>query len=383
MIDLEESRKRIDEIDSQLTDLFCERMKVVEEVTAYKRAHQMEVLQPAREKIVLEKAAERAGAQYADQVKVLFTSIMEISKSAQHAALDQKETFLQRISQARTLEKFPAGEKVNVACQGVPGAYSQKACQTIFQNPNISFFPAFEDVFSAVESGSCQYGILPIENSSAGSVTAVYDLMRKHHFYIQRGLKLKIEHTLLVSPGTALSDITDVYSHEQGILQCQQFFKQNPQIHSHIDSNTAAAAKFVAENPGKGYAAIASDTCASLYGLVPLIKGIQDCQSNFTRFICISKELRITPDADKISLSLTLPHVTGSLYRLISRFAMNGLSLTKLESRPLPETNFEFMFYFDFEGSASEHNVAELLACLQAELSYFSFLGNYKELVSN
>ncbi len=204
--------------------------------------------------------------------------------------------------------------------------------------------------------------------------------MRKYNLFIVKGVKLKIDHCLLAKSNLPLEEITDLYSHEQAIHQCAQFLKEHPHIRVHVYSNTAAAAKMVSESENPHVAAIASRACADLYGLQVIREHLQFSQVNFTRFICISKRAMILEHADKVSISLRLPHVTGSLYQMITRFAVNRLNLTKLESRPLADTDFEFLFYFDFEGNVKNPDVLSLIRSLDYELDSFQFLGNYSEL---
>ncbi|WP_132083885.1 bifunctional chorismate mutase/prephenate dehydratase [Harryflintia acetispora] len=378
-MDLEALRGEIDEIDSELVRLFCRRMDTVRAVAQYKSEHGLPVFHPERERKVIEKVSARAGKEYGTGAGVLFQTIMDISKSYQHIQLSGERGARLRaqigaaLGSGATLPK-----KARVACQGVPGAYSHEAARQMFPSPDLSFCGQFEDVFEAVRSGECDYGVLPIENSSNGSVTRVYDLLRDYRLTICRSYKLPVNHCLLTSGETDLQKLTDIYSHEQGLGQCSQFLRQNPQLRVHIYRNTAAAAKFVADCGSATAAAIASEECARLYGLTVAARDFQNARQNFTRFICMSRELIIEPGANKISLSLTLPHTAGSLYRLISRFAAQSLNLTKLESRPLPDTDFEFLFYFDFEGSVREKPVLDLLCSLQEELGHFEFLGNYK-----
>ena len=382
-MDLQQCRARIDQIDAQIVQLFCERMKVVEQVAAYKKANHLPVLQTDREAQVLDRVAQLAGPEFGDDARSLFVMMMNLSKNHQNTTLGQdaapalSEQLTQAMQRGKEL-KLP--KKIKVACQGVPGAYSQKACLQFFSDPQITFLPAFDDVFSAIESGEADFGVLPIENSTAGSVTAVYDLMKKHNFHIFRANRVKVDHALLVKPGVKRGEITQVYSHEQGLAQCAEFFRQNPQLTPVKYPNTAAAAKFVSESPDRGVAAIASDVCASLYGLEVLEQGVQDAKSNYTRFICISKELIITPDAQKVSLAFTLPHRVGTLNQLIAQIATMNLNLTKLESRPIPDTDFEFMFYIDIACSLWDPKVFSFICKLHQSLSYLEFLGNYEDI---
>jgi chorismate mutase/prephenate dehydratase len=240
----------------------------------------------------------------------------------------------------------------------------------------------FDGVFRAVDAGLCEYGILPIENSNAGSVTAVYDLMKTHNFFIARSIKMPISHMLLAKTKIGIEDITEIYTHEQAAAQCGKFIEENPRVKINIYSNTAAAAQFVSESPRMDIAAIASEQCAELYDLLVLAKNIQSNKNNYTRFICISKNCEIYDNADKISLMLTLEHKPGALYEAIKQFADLRLNLMKLESRPIADTDFEFMFYFDIQASVENKDVYDLLAQIERNPQFFLFLGNYNEITA-
>lgn len=266
-----------------------------------------------------------------------------------------------------------------VACQGVEGAFSHQAADHFFKEPAVSFYPQFEEVFQAVADRQVEYGVLPIENSTAGSVGAVYDLMRKYDFYIVKEAKVPVAHCLLAKPEASYDDITEVYSHQQALSQCEGYFNHHRQLTARAYSNTAAAAKFIAHEGQPHMAAIASRKCAEMYGLTILAENIQDISHNTTRFICISCDPVFSAKANKISMCLTLPHKPGALYHLLNKFAINQINLTKLESRPWPERNFEFMFYLDVEGSLSDYKTRLLLEDLNNQLGYFKILGSYNE----
>jgi chorismate mutase/prephenate dehydratase len=246
--------------------------------------------------------------------------------------------------------------------------------------PDIIYFRSFENVFQAVEQGLCDFGLLPIENSSYGSVNSVYDLMRHHNFHIVRSIRLHIDHNLLAKPGTALEDIREIISHEQAIGQCSVFLGNHPEIKVTVCENTASAAKLVAESERRDIAAISSRNCAQLYGLDILSDKLQNSENNYTRFICIAKDLAIYPGADRISLMFSVPHNPGALYRMIAQFAALGLNLTKLESRPIAGRDFEFLFYFDMEASVWSEDVLRLLGECSAAEELFVFLGSYSEM---
>ena len=268
-----------------------------------------------------------------------------------------------------------------MACQGVEGAYSQIACEKIFKNPFIMYFKNFDGVFTAIEQGLCQYGILPIENSTAGSVKKVYDLMIQHNFSIVRSFRLKVDHNLLANPTTKLSDIKTVYSHEQALNQCAGYLTKLKGVNVVAVENTAVAAEMVANSGRNDVAALCSRNCAELYGLKCLDASVQDQGNNFTRFICISKNLEVYPGADKTSIMMVLPHRPGSLYRVLARLYTLGINVTKLESRPIPDREFEFMFYFDLETSIYSEEFIQLMCELEDLCEEFKYLGSYTEVV--
>lgn len=378
-MDLNELRGEIDDIDRQLVKLFCKRMDVVASVAEYKQKNNLPIFQKGREDAVLQRVSTMADEKYADDVKLLFSAMMDISKASQHRILS-RESDIKKLFEN---EKLPFPDTANVCCQGVEGAFSHRACNILFKNANISFAEQFEDVFRTVERGECEFGILPIENSSAGSVTQVYDLMKKYSFHIAKSVKVKVEHCLLTEKGVDFSQITDIYSHPQAISQCSDFLKANPQIKVHSVSNTAYAAKLVSETGCKTAAAISSQSCAELYNLNILKQGIQNAENNYTRFICITGSDAFYDTPKKISVMLSLEHKSGSLYRVLSRFAFYGINLTKIESRPIPNTDFEFLFYFDFDIPENMDSLYAVLNELEAELKNetytFVFLGAYSE----
>lgn len=380
-MDLNDYRKQIDDIDRQLLALFGQRMEVAAAIAAYKKEHGLPVLDGKREREKLLDVAAKTPDDLKDYAVSLYSLLFELSRSHQTRMLGTNTALTEQIAQAmeHTPKLFPGSAAV--ACQGVEGAYSQLACDRLFKLPNVFYFSNFEAVFSAIEKGLCQYGVIPVENSTAGSVNAVYDLMMRHDFRIVRSLRLKVDHNLLANPGAKLSDIREICSHEQAIAQCSAFLQKHPEITVVRCENTAAAAKRVAQSGRKDVAALSSRSCAELYGLTCLASNVQDQGNNFTRFICISKNLEIYPGADRTSLMMVLPHRPGSLYKVLSRFYALGINLNKLESRPMPERNFEFMFYFDLETSVYTPQFQQLMAELPSLCEEFSYLGSYSEVV--
>jgi chorismate mutase/prephenate dehydratase len=239
----------------------------------------------------------------------------------------------------------------------------------------------FEGVFNAIDKGLCRYGILPIENSTAGSVNAIYDLMMKYDAYVVRSVRVKIDHNLLVKKGTKLKEIKEIVSHEQAINQCGEYIKSLGKVKVTIFENTAMAAKYVAESDRKDIAALSSRACAELYGLECLAASVQDKGNNYTRFICISKKMEIYPGADKTSIMMILPHKPGALYKVLSRFYAIGINLEKLESRPLPDRDFEFMFYFDLNTSIYSEQFVQIMNELDELCEEYKYLGSYLEIV--
>lgn len=376
MSKLDDYRSEIDAIDDYLARLLAKRMDVVLKVAQYKKENHLPVLHQNREDQVLERVSAAVKEEYRPSVRFLYSTIMDESKNYQNRQLVEPESFYEELGLdvAEPIEKPTC-----LACQGVPGAYSGEAAAKFCPGAPVRYYPSFQDVFEAVDRGEAPYGILPIENSNAGSVTQVYDLMKAYRFFIVRELKLPICHNLLVRPGVSLAAVTDVYSHPQGLSQCQEFLRAHPEIVPHEYSNTAAAAKLVAES-SEPIASISSLGCAELYGLTVAEPSIQDRAQNFTRFLCISRKPEIPSEGGKISIQFQLPHQTGSLYKILARFFSASLNLTKIESRPLPGSDFEFIFYCDFTGNLHEAQVMALLSSLKKELQQFIFLGNYTEL---
>ena len=378
---LEQMREEINQIDQELVDLFRRRMELSKSIGAYKQANQLPVQDPARERELLGRVAEQAGEELSEYAQSVYQTILAVSRSYQNAESTRRSGTYQQIQAMleKTPELFP--QRSSVACQGVEGAFSQLACQRLFKLPNIMFFQSFEHVFKAVESGMCQFGVLPIENSAAGSVNKIYDLMLEHNFFIVRSARLKVSHNLLVKPGVKLEDVREIYSHEQAINQCSDFLGTLKDVKITVCENTAVAAQMVSQSDRKDIAAISSRLCAEQYSLQRLKTSVQNQGSNYTRFICISKTPQIYPGADKTSIMMIVPHRPGSLSHILTKFSILGINLTKLESRPLPEREFEFMFYFDLEASVYAPEMERLFLDLESECETIRYLGSYSEII--
>ena len=381
-MELNELREEIDVIDRELVELFKKRMGVSAAVAEYKRQNGMAVLDPSRERALLAKISELSGEEFEEYSRILYSTILDVSRSYQHSKLDTASPLCAEITDAleNTPKLFP--QRAIVACQGVEGAYSQIAAEKLFSAPDIVFFSSWDKVFSAIEAGMCRYGVIPIENSTAGSVNKVYDLMISRKFKIVRTVRIKIDHNLLALPDTSLSDIREIVSHEQAINQCAAFLSTlGPDVKITRVENTAKAAEMVAKSGRRDLASISSRSCAAQYGLSVIRSSIQDNGNNHTRFICITNKTEIYPGADRTSLMVVTPHKPGALYRMLSKFNALGINLLKLESRPIPDRDFEFMFYFDLEASVYSPKLAGLLAELERECEEFSYLGTYSETV--
>ncbi|MGI6767327.1 MAG: bifunctional chorismate mutase/prephenate dehydratase [Lentihominibacter sp.] len=379
-MDIETIRSKIDEIDAEIVSLYKARMEASAEIAKGKRENALPVSDPSRERNILRSVSEQAGEEFEAGARVLFSMLMELSKAYQNRLILTQSGLADKMEDAveNTPRLFP--EKAIVACQGAEGSYSQAACEKLFALPDIMYFNNFDSIFSAVDSGLCRYGILPIENSSAGSVPYIYDLMIKNNFYIVRSTRIQVNHVLLTKKGVKPEDIREIISHEQALTQCSEYLK-NKNIKITVCENTAFAAKTVAESQRTDIAAISSRSCAELYNLHVADTRIQNTDSNFTRFICISKKLEIYPGADRTSMMMVLPHKPGSLYRVLARFFAHGINLTKLESRPIIGRDFEFMFYFDVDASVYSPALTRLICELETELEEFSYLGSYLEVI--
>ena len=381
-MELKDIREKIDLIDDQIAELYNERMKLVGEVSEAKKQSGKAVNDPDREKKILLRVAEKVDEGNEVYLKRVFETIFETSKAYQTMNAEYHSEIGEKIKDALLKGDLEFPVKAKVACQGVAGAYSGIAADKMFELADITYFKNFDAVFQAVEKGFCKYGVLPIENSSAGSVNQVYDLMKEHKFYIVKSVRLSISHNLVVNKDTKLSDIKEIISHEQALTQCKRYLEQFAGVKVTAVANTAVAAKTLAESGRKDIAAISSRECAELYGLKLLETNVQDSDNNYTRFILIAKDMEFYKGAEKISIMTTLPQNSpGSLNKLLAKFSNLGINLTKLESRPIVGSSFEFMFYFDFECDIKAKGVQNLLIELDNSTEQFTFLGAYKESV--
>ncbi len=370
---LDEIRNEIDKIDKELVPLLKARMNCSIRVAEIKKAEGLPIYHPGREQAVLEKVSDMGG-EFGSYISAIYREIMGVSKEAQQVELTPAGDLAGKIVNAKDGIK----ENVTVACQGVAGAFGSIAAKNLHKTGNIKYYDTFEDVFKAVESDEAVYGVVPVENSNAGSVMEVYDLILKYRFYIVSAAELAVNENLLGIPGARLSDIKTVYSHPQALAQSDEFIKEHG-ITPIQYSNTAMAAKYVSELSDKSVAAVGSALAGSLYGLEVISPDIQSVKHNCTRFITISKQLIIPDEANKVSVVFSVPHSVGALNRVLNRFCVNGLNLTKIESRAARNGNFDYVFYLDFAGTLNDRKTIALISSLAEELPDFTFLGNYRE----
>ncbi|MGN1479554.1 MAG: bifunctional chorismate mutase/prephenate dehydratase [Acutalibacteraceae bacterium] len=378
-LDLKKIREEINGIDDEIAELFEKRMVLARDVAEYKRKNDVAVYDRRREREIINRVSGEVSEELSSYSKILYATMFQLSRSYQFKQLMPTSDFVLNMQKAieQTPKLFPQTAKV--ACQGVEGAYSQSACDRLFNSAEIHYFKTWEDVCNSVEKGECKYGVLPLENSTAGTVNAVYDLLGKYKFYIVRSIKLKIYHSLLAKRGTKLEDIKEIVSHEQAIQQCSKFIN-SLSVKVTVYDNTAAAAEYVAKSGRNDIAAIGSPDCADLYNLVGIKDDIMNTDNNYTRFICVSKNLEIYPGAHRTSVVFKVPHRPGALYDVLSKFRALDININKLESRPIPGRDFEFKFYFDMDVSVYRPELADLINELDNELESFDYLGSYTEI---
>lgn len=374
MRDLNDIRQEINSIDQQLIKLFIQRMDCAKDVAEYKKATNTPILNQDRENEILDRV-EKQGGEYGNSARLLYSNIMELSRALQHNIVGAGKELKELINSANT--EIPR-ENARIACQGIAGANNHDASLKLFPSCEPIFCKSFKDVFLAIENGNADYGVLPVENTSGGSVSDVYDLILKHRFYIIDSLDMQINYYLSAIKQANFEDIEEVWSHPQALAQCSNKISEN-NFKTLPSSNTAIAARDVANSKRIDIAAICNASAAKEYGLKVLQENFENRSDNTTRFIVISKKLYIPENADKVSLCFSLPHVSGSLYSVLCRFNSLGLNLTKIESRPIEGSQFEYLFYLDFAGNLRNENAIQLICQLSEEMPGFSFLGNYKE----
>jgi len=369
--ELEKLRQKINKTDEKLVDLFIERMSLINRVGKYKAERNMKIYDRTREKDITERFVSRVKVDFdVKYVEWFLENLMFLSRKFQGDIIAEKQE----------PPKFEGSTPVTaIGYQGVTGCYSyQMGLEYFGEEVETLSCRSFRDVFEALAQGKIQYGVLPIENSTSGSINEVYDLLREYEFYIVGEKCLKVEHSLLAVAGAELSDIREVYSHQQGLIQCSRYLNEHPGWTQMSYFDTAGSAEYVAKEDLKSKACIASKKAASVYGLNIISQDIQDNRNNSTRFVIIGKDKLEIEKADKVSIVLSVPHKPGTLYGVLKHFADGNCNLMKLESRPLEGKAWEYFFYIDFSGNVNEESTKGILADIEKESSYFRLLGNYR-----
>ena len=380
MDDLQSLRRGIDAIDRQLVELFKQRMDVTHRVGEYKRANSIPVLDQERERQVLQNKGELAGEALRPAVITLFQTVMALSRRQQRDLMGQgaDNPGVRRWLDAQAAQRQPIPAP-RVVYQGVPGAYSEQAAVNCFgDGVDAAGLEQFEDCCLALREGRADYAVLPIENSSTGAIRQIYDLLTQYECYIVGETTVRVEHCLMALPGAALDTITHVYSHEQGLFQCERYLNAHPDWHQAPQADTAGSAQMVADSGDITKAAICSARAAELYGLTILAHAINHNTQNTTRFVVVSPRLELRPGADKISTLFVLPHEAGSLHEVLTVFAVHGLNMVKLESRPLPERSWQYMFFLEFTGAPDDPAVGDALHELAQTTGEFRVLGWFR-----
>ena len=376
MRDLKDLRKEIDAVDKQIVELFQKRMGIAEEVAEYKISTGKKVFDKERETEKL-KSLTVLGDNEFNRIGIgeLFEQLMAVSRKRQYQMLTEHGIYEKPdFAQIEALDYHNA----KIVFQGTEGAYSQLALKEYFGHETDSFHvETWRDAMEAIRKGEADYAVLPIENSSAGIVSENYDLLIEYDNCIVGEQIIPIEHALLGLPEAELSDITEVYSHPQALMQCGRYLENHREWEKHSLKNTAVSACKVKEDAKKNQAAIASELTAEIYGLKVLDEKIQDSRTNATRFIIVTGKKVYTTAAQKISISFEIPHESGSLYRMLSHFIYNGLNMNRIESRPVQGKNWEYRFFIDFEGNLDDAAVQNALRGIREEAIRLKILGNY------
>ncbi|MCX4328254.1 MAG: prephenate dehydratase [Lachnospiraceae bacterium] len=375
VVDLKESREKIDKIDRQIAGLFEERMKVATDVAAYKRSTGKKVFDPAREEEKLKTLRELADNEFNKAgIEDLFRQIMSISRKYQYGVLGTENELKQIFCQK---DSFDVDSDTRIVCFGEHGAYTEQAMEEVFGKDITAINKnTFKEVMETVANGEAKFGVLPIENTSTGGITDIYDLLLDYDVTIVAEHVVKVEQALMGVKGAKLDDIKTVYSHPQGLMQCSKFFEEHTGISTKTYASTSAAAKKVSEDADKTQAAIASTRAAGIFGLDIIKEHVNHESMNYTRFIIISNQKIFLSNANKISLSFEIKHQAGALYNMLSNFYYNGLNLTKIESRPIENRNWEYRFFVDVEGNLNQPEVGNALAGISEFANKLAVLGN-------
>ena len=372
---LQQLRTQIDKIDAQIVELYEQRMDISRQVAEYKIETGKKVFDKQREQEKLEKVKSMTHNDFNSHgIEELFEQIMSMSRKLQY----------QLLAENGSMGKLPfigvdelETKAARVVFQGAEGAYSQAAMMKYFGDKVNSFHvDTFREAMGAIDEGSADFAVLPIENSTAGIVNEIYDLLQEYENYIVGEQIIRIEHCLLGVPGATMEDIKTVYSHPQSLMQSAKFLENHSWQLISMQNNAFAARK-VAEEQDKSQAAIASEYAGQIYGLEVLQKGVNHSGTNSTRFIIVTNQKIFKRDARKVSICFEVPHESGSLYHMLSHFIYNNLNMTKIESRPIEGRNWEYRFFVDFEGNLADSAVKNALRGLREEARNMKILGNY------
>lgn len=381
MSQLDELRREIDAIDAQMVPLFLRRMAVTGRVGAYKKERGLPVLDSARERQVIEAKTALAGTPAAKaDVAALYESVMAISRRQQRTLVREgaEDAGYARWLDALARRRAPV-DCPRVVYQGEPGAYSEEAAAGFFgEGVNAAGLPWFGDVFQALADGAADYAMLPIENSSTGSIRQVYDLLARYQFSLVGEWQVKVEHCLAALPGVGEAEVRTVYSHEQGLMQCDRFLDARRAWRRVPTLDTAGSARQVRESGDRTAAAICSRRAARRYGLEVLADGINYNSANHTRFVAVSPVPELREGRNKISAVFSLPHQAGSLYEILTVFAVHGLNLMKIESRPIPDRSWEYLFFLECSGDLLAPGMDGVLHELSQLSADFRVLGNFR-----
>lgn len=375
MTELDDYRKSIDEIDKKITELFEKRMDVVLKVGEYKKKNNLAVFDESREKEVIEKnLGYLENKAYEEGTRELFTQMMQIAKKLENKKIEKA------IEEYKFVQHQSSVNKEKIGYYGVKGSFTEEAMMKYFGDVRAAkAYEEFENVFAAVKDGEIDYGVVPIENSSTGAISQVYDLLYKYDFYIVGEECIKINQHLIGVKDTKLETIKEVYSHPQGFEQSTEFLKKHNDWKLIPFHSTADSVKLVSDLKDKSKAAIASKRAASIYDLEIIKEDINNQSENSTRFIIISKELETNPICNKVSVVFSLEHKAGTLYKLLSHFAENDINMMKIESRPMEKGAWKYFLYVDFEGNLESEKVRIALSLIEQSSAYFKLIGGYKK----
>lgn len=376
MKELTQIRQEIDDIDQQLVELFEKRMDCAGEVAEYKRGTGKAIYDPVREKSKIEALTKGQKDSFmAKAIEEMFLQLMSISRRYQYSILSQDDMYIEE--QFEEVEALDIHDDTKVVYQGIPGAYQEQAMVKYFGEDVKNFsVPEFKDVVKTLDEGKADYGVLPIENTSAGTVSGIYDMILDYDICVVGEETVECHHVLAGLPGASLENIKRIYSHPQGLMQCKKFLKQGEWDQIKV-ANTAISAKKVSDDQDITKAAICSERAAKIYGLEILKREVNYEGNNTTRFVIMSKKKQYRKDAGKVSISFSVPHESGSLYNILTHFMFNDVSMSNIESRPLPGRQWEYGFYIDVIGNLNDPAIRNALAGIREETKDFKILGNF------